>query len=210
MKRIGAKSTVGITLILLIAVGCKSQSQSRTHLFNGEDFSGWVFVLQDEAVDPATVWSIREGVIHCIGQPYGYMRTETVFADYRLHVEWRWPEVEGNSGIFVHMQEPDQVWPPQIECQLQSGNAGDFVAFQGVSFNELERRVVRKREESSENPLGQWNVGEIVCRNDTIRVFINDVLQNEATGTTISSGRIGLQSEGQPIEFRNVYIDALN
>ncbi len=210
MKRIVVISTVGITLILLTAAGCRPRSQPPTYLFNGEDFSGWVFVLQDDTVDPMTVWSIREGVIHCLGQPYGYMRTETDYADYRLHVEWRWPEEEGNSGIFVHMQEPDQVWPPQIECQLQSGNAGDFVAFEGVSFNELGRFVVRKKEESSEDPIGEWNVGEIVCRSDTIRVFINDVLQNEATGTTVSSGKIGLQSEGQPIEFRNVYIDALN
>ncbi|GAF84490.1 unnamed protein product, partial [marine sediment metagenome] len=116
----------------------------------------------------------------------------------------------GNSGVLLHMSEPDTVWPRSIECQLKAGQAGDFVTFQGVRFKELvEGRVLEKKAESSEKSPGQWNSYDITCRGNTIRVFVNGVLQNEATETTVSSGKICLQSEGRPIEFRNIYIESL-
>jgi len=195
-------------LALLVLAGCAPSG--RISLFNGQDLSGWAFVLRDKGVDPATVWSVSDGVIHCTGEPYGYMRTEADYADYQLHVEWRWPGEAGNSGVFLHMSEPDTVWPRSIECQLMSGRAGDFVAFQDVRFKELVKgRELSKKAESSEKPLGQWNSYDITCRGNTIRVLVNGVLQNEATETTVSSGKICLQSEGKPIEFRNIYIEPL-
>ena len=208
MRRTVARWATGAVMVLLIAGGCTPPEQ--TPLFNGQDLSGWAFVLRDKGVDPMTVWSVSEGVIHCTGEPYGYMRTEADYADYQLHVEWRWPGEASNSGVLLHMSEPDKVWPRSIECQLMSGNAGDFVAFEGTGFKELvEGRVLKKQAESSEKPPGQWNTYEIVCRGNTIRVFVNGVLQNEATETTVSSGKICLQSEGRPIEFRNIYVEPL-
>ena len=208
MKRIVARWIVCAVMVLLIAGGCTPREQ--TPLFNGQDLSGWILVLRDKGVDPMTVWSVSEGVIHCTGEPYGYMRTEADYADYQLHVEWRWPGEAGNSGVFLHMSEPDTVWPRSIECQLKAGKAGDFVTFQGVRFKELvEGRVLKKKAESSEKSPGQWNSYDITCRGNTIRVFVNGVLQNEATETTVSSGKICLQSEGKPIEFRNIYVEPL-
>lgn len=208
MKRIVVRGVTGALLVLLIAVGCTPREQ--TPLFNGRDLSGWVFFLRDKDVDPMTVWSVSDGVIHCTGKPSGYMRTEADYANYKLHVEWRWPGEAGNSGVLVHMSEPDTVWPRSIECQLMSGNAGDFWVIGGTDFKEhvdkSKRRVVKKAE-SSEKPPGQWNTYEIVCRGNTIRVFVNGVLQNEATETTVSSGKICLQSEGKPVEFRNIYVE---
>jgi hypothetical protein len=28
---------------------------------------------------------------------------------------------------FIHAQQPDTIWLKCIECQLQAGNAGDFI-----------------------------------------------------------------------------------
>ncbi len=195
---------------LSMVAGCSPSE--RISLFNGQDLSGWAFVLRDKGVDPMTVWSVTDGVIHCTGKPSGYMRTEADYADYQLHVEWRWPGEAGNSGVLLHMSEPDTIWPRSIECQLMSGNAGDFWVIGGTEFAEqveTSTRRVPKRAGSSENPVGQWNSYEIVCRGNTIRVLVNGVLQNEATETTVSSGKICLQSEGRPIEFRNIYIESL-
>lgn len=181
-------------------------------LWNGKDFSNWVFQLKDPQVNPDQVWSIRDGDIYCKGNPYGYMRTKRSYANYALHAEWRWPEGAGNSGVFVDMQEPDKVWPTLLECQLQSGHAGDFVAFTGISFNELsgpDARVVAKKSESSEHPIGEWNSYDIQVQGNTVKVYVNGVFQNEATGLNYSSGKICLQSEGAPVEFRNVYVEPL-
>jgi hypothetical protein len=34
-------------------------------------------------------------------------------------------------------------------------------------------------------------------------------LQNQVTGTSVSSGAIGLQAEGKPVEFRNIILEPL-
>ncbi len=46
-----------------------------------------------------------------------------------------------------------------------------------------------------ENPVGEWNRMEVICRGDTIRILLNGVLVNEGTGVNPSEGFIGLQSE---------------
>ena len=46
-----------------------------------------------------------------------------------------------------------------------------------------------------ENPVGEWNRMEVICRGDTIRIFLNGVLVNEGRGANPSEGFIGLQSE---------------
>jgi hypothetical protein len=144
------------------------------------------------------------------------MRTKAQYADYRLHLEWRWPGKPTNSGVLLHAQGPDQVWPKTIECQLKSGSAGDFVLINGPGITvdgkdmqdkEKQFVVAKKKELSSEKSAGQWNAYDIHCQGDTIRCYVNGMLQNEGRDATITSGWVCLQSEGSPIEFRNIYIE---
>ena len=135
-------------------------------LFNGKDLAGWIFFLKDPSVDPASVFTVKEGVISIKGDPFGYMRTTDSFSDYRLHVEWRWPVEPTNSGVFVHAQTPDNIWIKCIECQLAAGNAGDFICMNGTDMNERTDKssiVVKKKAQSSEKPAGEWNTMEVAC-----------------------------------------------
>ena len=66
-----------------------------------------------------------------------------------------------------------------------------------------------KFENSSEKPAGEWNVLEITCNNDNLEINLNGVLQNKATALTASSGAICLQSEGGPMQFRNISLESL-
>jgi hypothetical protein len=61
-------------------------------------------------------------------------------------------------------------------------------------------------ESSSENPPGEWNRYDIVCEGDSIQLTVNGVLQNKGAGANPPSGAICLQSEGSPIQFRNIYL----
>lgn len=186
--------------------------KTRIDLFNGVDFTGWKLFIPDPAVDVKSVWQVQNGIIHCTGTPNGYMRTETDVTNYKLHLEWRWPEEPGNSGVLLHMREPDKVWPKSIECQLQSGDAGDFWLIDGTDIKEhmdKSSRRIPKKLDSSENPPGEWNVYDIICRGNTIQAYVNGVLQNEGTEATVSAGKVCLQSEGKPIEFRNIYVEPL-
>jgi hypothetical protein len=140
------------------------------------------------------------------------MRTKMAFSDYKLHVEWRWPGDASNSGVFVQAQLPDTIWLKCIECQLQAGNAGDFICMNGADMNERKDKTkisVKKMEPSSEKPTGEWNNMDIVCKGNSIEVSVNGILQNKATGTSDNKGHICLQSEGKDIEFRNVYVTTL-
>jgi hypothetical protein len=190
----------------------KNEKGDKVQLFNGNDLNNWVFFLKDQAVDPATVFSVKDGVIHIKGDPFGYMRTKDTYSDYTLHVEWRYPAELSNSGVFVHGQQPDAIWLRCIENQLKAGNAGDYVLMNGASINEQKDKskiVINKKAESNEKPQGEWNTVEITCKGNTIETSVNGLLQNKGTGLNITSGSICLQSEGKDVEFRNVYLTKL-
>lgn len=181
-------------------------------LFNGKDLSNWAFCLKDKSVNPAGVFSVKDGVIHITGTPFGYMRTKDSYSEYKLHAEWRWPVEATNSGIFIHARTPDTIWIKTIECQLAAGNAGDFICMNGTDMNEHKDKstiVVKKMNPSSEKTVGEWNTMEVICKSNTIEVFVNGVLQNKGTGVSVNSGHICLQSEGKDIEFRNVFLTRL-
>ncbi len=225
-----SKSAISITCLMIAAVGVcwsagnESRDREKQALFNGKDFTGWKLFVPDPKVDVRTVWSVRNGVIRCEGKPAGYMRTDQDYQDYRLRVEWRWPDGRGgNSGVLVHMGGKDGVWPKSLECQLANQNAGDLWVIGGVEFKEhadknskrVNGRRTIKNAPSNEKPLGEWNSMEIVCKADTVTVYVNGLLQNTATackdadGMPLTKGKICLQSEGTPIEFRSVTIEPL-
>jgi hypothetical protein len=182
------------------------------NLLNSMDLSNWVYQLKDATADPGTVFTVKDGVIHITGNPFGYMRTKDQYGNYRLKLEWRWPAEATNSGVFIHIQAPDAIWPACIECQLMAGNAGDFICMGGSDMIERTDKtniVVAKKNASNEKPVGEWNTLEVICRDNSIVVSVNGLLQNEATGVSLSKGFIGLQSEGKEIEFRNISLTRL-
>ncbi len=190
-------------VMLFVLSGC-SQNIA---LLNGKNLDGWKPVLSNSDADPADVWSVKDGVLRCEGTPNGYIRTASHYSNYKLHLEWRWTDKPTNSGILLHITGEDKIWPNCIEAQLMYQNAGDFYAIGGTGFNELkEGNRLEKKYATNETEPGQWNTYDIVCIDHTITLHVNGLLQNQASGTSINSGMIGLQSEGSPIEFRNIIL----
>ncbi len=190
----------------------ESSAQQVVKLFNGKDLSNWEFVVDKNAVPADQVYAVKDGMIHIKGNPFGYMYTKQKYDNYKLHVEWRWPEEATNSGIFLLIEDVKNPFPNGIECQLAAGNAGDFVCLGGSDLFEFHQRpgeerpafpVVAKANKSSEKPVGEWNHANIFVKDGTITVYINGVYQNTGTNK-VKSGHIGLQSEGKDIQFRNV------
>lgn len=189
-------------------------AQKGEKLFNGKDLSNWNFVVDKNSVPADQVFSVRDGVIHIKGNPFGYMYTKEKYSNYKLHVEWRWPDGESNSGIFLLIADPKNPFPNGIECQLHAGDAGDLVLLGGSDLVEYFSRpgvprpdfpVVKKHAESSEKPAGEWNEANIFVKDGTITVYINGVYQNTGTNK-VKEGFIGLQSEGKDVQFRNVTV----
>lgn len=191
-----------------------ANAQKTEKLFNGKDLSNWNFVVDKNSVPADQVYSVRDGKIFITGQPFGYMYTKEKYSDYKLHVEWRWPngDSNANSGIFLHIVDFQNPFPNGIECNLQAGRAGLFVLLGGSDLVEYQQRpgeerpffpVVKNVNPSSEKPAGEWNEANIFVKDGFITVYINGVYQNTGTNK-VKEGHIGLQSEGKEVEFRNV------
>ena len=183
----------------------------RFHLFNGKDLKGWTFFSAEGEAAAKASWSAKDGMLACTGKPTGYILTETAFHEYTLTFEWRWSGGEaGNSGLLIHCGEHPEgkAWPKCIEPQLGSGNAGDFwgigETLQGSGENKGARWI--RTADPKEKPIGEWNTMTVVCVGDTISVTINGVLVNEGKNASVTAGAIGFQSEGSPIEFRNIVL----
>ncbi len=208
-----------IALSSTIAVAQENEvivPKEKTMLWNGKDLTGWIPFASDTQQDLAKTWFVKDNIIRCEGNPPGYLRTEKNYANYLLHVEWRWPDKGGNSGVLVHMSGQNKVWPKSLECQLHAGNAGDFWVIGGIEIAEhakggprVRGRRTIKLKDNSEKAIGQWNAYDIICKDDWVVVLVNGVLQNVATKCSITSGKICLQSEGTPIEFRNIYVEPI-
>jgi hypothetical protein len=205
-----------LILIVILYIIMRSPERKteviRTDLWNGQDISDWVLFTADSTALKDTVFYVKDDVIRIGGQPFGYMRTSIEYADYHLHVDWRWPEKAGNSGVFLNISGQDKQWPSLIECQLKSGNAGDLVFLGGSDAAERTDKTIKvkpKIDATSENPVGDWNSYDIYSRNDSVIVYVNNVLQNLCSHPTPDRGYIGLQSEGAPVEFRNIWLEYL-
>ena len=205
-----------IVLALLILSSC---ADKREYLFNGKNLDGWTIFVENDSIQPEQFFYVIDGMIETVGVPMGYLRTEKEYENYRLHLEWRYPEEPTNSGVFVHVTGPDKIWASHYQGQLKHLNAGDFIVH-GVGNSATIRDTVytstaevkpliAKMHPSNEKPAGEWNTYNITCKGNTIELRVNGLLQNVATNCTFSRGGIGLQAEGSKIQFRNLWIEPL-
>ncbi|MDF1838834.1 MAG: DUF1080 domain-containing protein, partial [Planctomycetota bacterium] len=179
--------------VTLNACAARPSAPTTVLLFNGTDLDGWhadVPSSDGDSEAPAS-FSVENGLLRSHGSPQGHLITDASFSDYELVVEYRWPEKGGNCGVLVHASTPRMLYgmfPQSIECQLQSGQAGDFWCIgedikvenmgeyrngdpQDWGGQEGQQRHIRNRTDDSENPLGEWNTMRIVCERDTIQIW---------------------------------------
>jgi len=216
-SRILSAATLSIALLSL--TGCKATPPQKTEidLFNGKNFDGWAFFMKNDA-DPMQTWSVSNGVIHCTGKPIGYARTTQTYSDYRLTCVWRFVKLDptpkvNNSGILIHIQPPDVVFPECVQCQGLYQHQGDLILEGGASSDghQVGKKTftIPQLGEQNEFPAGQWNTNLVLCKGSNIVLYVNGKAMNQITGCNLSSGYIGIQSEGGDIEIRKFSLDPL-
>ena len=207
--------------------GKKKKNQAKPiRIFDGKSFEGWDYFLVDPDVKMDDVWSVTDGVLVCKGEPLGYLHTKKDYKNFRLMLQWRWApgKKPGNSGVLLRVTgKPVNFMPKCVEAQLQNGSAGDIWAFIGFNTTGSEDRYrevkghaqlgdfvgVAAMKKAEKEP-GQWNTYRIVMRDDKLRVSVNGELVNQSKGCDVVAGKIGLQSEGGEIHFRNIRIVPLD
>ncbi|MBN1125403.1 MAG: DUF1080 domain-containing protein [Sedimentisphaerales bacterium] len=183
-------------------------------------------------------WTWKDGIIHCTGQPIGVIQSRKPYKNFELVVQWRHLRSAGNSGVFVwataeslaSLKEGNGRLPKGIECQvLDHGYAenyekqnkkkpdwfttnGDVFAV-GVKmkpFPPLSPDGSRSFPSKNRSKgVKQWNHYYIRCINGEVRLWVNGEEVSGGTECRPSEGFLCLESEGSPVEFKNLRIREL-
>jgi len=179
--------------------------------------------------DPDT-WRIDKNLLICKGKPIGVMRSEKLYENFILQVEWKHMEAGGNSGVFVWSDaipgEQNRL-PGGVEVQMleldwvnqniTNGEKPPIAYVHGELFGVGGVQTVPdnprgERSKSVENRCkgkGEWNSYTVVCVDGTIKLSVNGKFVNGISKSTVKKGYLCLESEGAEIHFRNLKITEL-
>jgi hypothetical protein len=206
---------LGLWLGLSNALAAPAEDDFRP-LFNGRDFTGWVNVN----CAPDT-WQVTNGLIFCTGKPIGELRTTRMYQNFVLELEWRHLKPQGNAGVFVWadaLTSRGQPFIRGIEVQVLDGREspnhtsdGDIFPIHGAKMVPINGRggdrafPIEKRAK----PSPEWNHYRIECANGAISLSVNGKIVTRGHSASPRKGYICLESEGSPVEFRNVRLREL-
>jgi hypothetical protein len=188
--------------------------------------------------DPET-WTWKEGAVHCTGKPVGVTRSQQPITNFELVAEWRHLKSGGNSGIFVWASPealkdlpPNKLPPGGIEVQVldhgyaeqyekQTGKKPDWFTTHGDVFpvgtskmtpfppvapNGSSRAFPRK---NLSKGVGEWNHYYVRAINGEVRLWVNGEEVSGGTNCEPRTGYLCLESEGAPVDFKNLRIREL-
>lgn len=194
----------------------RSREDGFVPLFNGVDLDGW----QNVNCAPST-WQAREGVIYCTGIPTGELRTEKQYQNFILELEWRHLRPGGNAGLFVWsdpLTARGQPFTRSVEVQVMDGleqawftSDGDVFPIHGATMKPINSRGGQRAfpTERRANPSPQWNHYRVECIDGRLNLAVNGKIVTRATDASPRRGYICLESEGSPVEFREIRIKEL-
>jgi len=213
-----AALVAGLLTIWTTASAAQTDDAGLRPLFNGRDVSGWVNVN----CAPGT-WSVRDGMIVCTGVPTGVMRTDRMYENFILELEYMHLHTGGNAGLFVFsdaLTAPGVPFTRSVEVQILDGrntesytSHGDVFSIHGATLKPDRPHPTGAMRclpsERRAKPAGQWNHYRVVCRDGTIKLSVNGKEVSGATECNPRKGYICLESEGSEVHFRNIKIQEL-
>ena len=182
-------------------------------------------------------WKWKDGTAYCTGKPTGVIRTQKEYTNFELVAEWRHMRSGGNSGIFVWAitdsltDLPPGKLPQGIEVQVldhgyaeqyekKTGKRGDWFTTNGDVFRVGKAKLTPfppispdgsrsfPRKQLSKG-VEQWNHYYVRAVNGEIRLWVNGEEVSGGNEADPHSGYLCLESEGSPVEFRNLRIREL-
>lgn len=187
-----------------------------TPLFNGRDLTGWVNVN----CAPET-WTVTNGVLYCTGTPTGELRTERMYQNFILELEWRHLRPQGNAGVFVWadaLTARGQPFIRGIEVQVLDGREGagftsdgDIFPIHGATMKPVNGRGGDRAfpSEKRMKPAPEWNHYRIECVDGSVSLAVNGKVVTRGLEASPRKGHVCLESEGSPVEFRNIRLREL-
>jgi hypothetical protein len=145
----------------------------------------------------ASHWEVVDGLLTPCGEPAGYLTTQKDYKNFVLVVDFRTGE-DTNSGVFIHSPEGQAGYEVQIwKSQPQGYNTGSIV---GTARTGREYKFIPD----------QWNHYEITADGDHYIVVLNGTKTLDVHDSKFPDGRIRLQYQKFPIQFKNIKLIPLN
>jgi len=213
-------TNTSLVLLLIFALAGSAPAEDGFRpLFNGKDLTGWVVVN----TAPST-WHFDEaGLLVCSGKPIGEIRTDRMYQNFVLELEWRHLVPKGNAGVFIWADDitaRGQPFHRGIEVQVLEnsyGNTqshtthGDIFPIHGATMTPVNGRGGGRAfpVENRSNPSPEWNHYRIECRDGSISLAVNGKVVTRGEQCSPRKGYICLESEGGVVNYRNVRIQEL-
>ncbi len=189
--------------------------------YNGKDLSGWHVESGKLAA-----WKANGELLSCVAPGGGYLALDREYGDFELRLEYRLPAA-GNSGVGIRF--PKGGWPSTMgmEIQLLDDAAPAYKDLSAQHRNGSIYSFLAPKssagKSSAGKPAGEWNRIAIRAQGPKLQVRINDVeVQNVNLDEQTQKGKgdlplsqrprrglVGLQSHGDPVDFRNIEIREL-
>lgn len=200
-------AVLGAGLVLALssfAVLAGDDDKGFATLGNGKDMSGFGIAGGSDKT-----WSVEDGIIRCTGSPNGYFYTKKSYKNYVLRLDFRYPKNAGNSGYLIHITGDHKVWPKCVEVQGQYGGVCSIFPIGGAKGPSPKADAAARKE--ALKPNTEWNSVEIAVKDGGITSKLNGatIASAPAGSYDLDGGPIGFQSEGAPIDFRNIRIKEL-
>lgn len=197
-----------------------------TDLFKSARLSDFKGHLVKKDVPLSEVFSLENGILSVKKEPRGWLETKRSWHNFVIRAEVRYPDgpEKVNSGIFLRINGEHYLGysPRSVEVQMEPKSIGLLMSFYDMKMSGPENRFsinrkhwsgVRRTVERFTDPeivnFKNWQKLEILCCEDVVVVSINDRIVNWAEGIENISGRIGFQSEGGAVDYRNVKIEEI-
>jgi len=209
------KSTFAIVLLFILN-SCAVQQNSLS-------INDWYAFTKTNTArqEPSKVYDFTDGMIRMNGENVGCLMTKKSYKNFELSLEFRWNmeekyKINGtkNSGVMynIPLDASDKVWPKGIQFQIKENTTGDFIFLDQVTAKingkpvEAGASVVTPKFVANEKPYGEWNTILIRSLNGKITQYLNGKLVNECTDASSTEGKISLNYEHAPIDFKNIKV----
>ena len=173
-------------------------------------------------LEPTKVYEFTDGMVRMYGDNIGYLMTKKSYKNYELSLDFRWNIDEKfnrgnskkNSGVMynIPIDSPDNIWPKGIQFQIKENTTGDFIFIDNITakvngkFIDGGKGATSPKFNENEKPYGEWNTIVIKSFNGKITQYLNGKLVNECIEASSTEGKISLNYEGSPIDFRNIQL----
>lgn len=145
----------------------------------------------------ASHWEVFDGLLVPCGEPAGYLTSKQDYANFILDVDFRTGD-DTNSGVFIRSPGGASGYEVQIwKAQPQGYNTGSIV---GTAKTDADYKFIPE----------QWNHYEITADSDHLVVVLNGTKTLDIHDSKYSNGRIRLQYQKYPIEFKNMRLRLIN